>query len=153
MKGLFLCSSALYLCLAASCAIGLTNSCQQLEIQISNNTTESCVLGYHQLLHGNYVDNHSTAPALIWPMHTAKFDLKQSELYGPDIQLEYICGAGRAKIESKQALCFGYAGKVSSILLEHKALSIYFSTVEPSRWYDTHGVVKWVLNPVLSYAP
>lgn len=147
MKRLFLSSSALCLCLAASCTIGLANSCQQLEIQISNNTTESCVLGYHQLLHGNYVDNHSTAPALIWPMHTIKFDLKQSEFYGPDIQLEYICGAGSAKIELKQALCFGYAGKVSSTLLEHKALLIYFSSVESSLWYNTHGVAKWVLSP------
>lgn len=123
---------------------GDVDACGRLEVELANNTNDTCALTDQSLYHGNLISG-SRVPAMVWPGQTAIFELTQTTVFGPGIDLQYRCGQGTIKLRTSQGYCYGYAGSANGEVLMNHDLIAHHVIQNPSRLYNTEGIVKWII--------
>lgn len=74
--------------------------CETMHVQLVNNATTYCQLSFMRVLGGSLM---SLPPQSILVNDSKTFDMSSSYFYGPDIILEYSCGAKSLRFEVKQS--------------------------------------------------
>jgi hypothetical protein len=118
------------------------DSCGDFHIQISNLTGETCVLTSQKVSHGNL----STPPPISIPSGDSKrFDMSQTEFYGPEIRLSYQCGSENISFVSQQNYCAMEAGNITGILLSPlpENINAYHAVLPGSYWWSKSGSINW----------
>ncbi len=130
------------LCFSVS---AVANRCHELDITITNQTGHSCVLINSHLKHGSYSDNTMTQHELINHSESAPLHLTQSALYGPDLELTYLCGSKRVVLKSQQDACHVASGAVHPKVLASDRIKANFYKQQGSIIWSRHGEIRWML--------
>lgn len=146
MKKIFI---FLALCLSVSSvfAEGDDNNCAKLSIMITNTTNEVCTLEDQSLNHG-FLHYTGHVPAFLPAGSTSQpFVLSQSAIFGPDIDLTYVCGnSKRIQFHTKQDYCFFTAGHIHGGIMNQQNMSAKYTATDGSAFWSQHGTMNWLLS-------
>ena len=121
-----------------------THDCVYLEINLLNQSNQTCQLIDSHIAHGKLSDE-SEIPQTLTPEQLRRFYLRQTH-FGPDVILTYRCGNNEFKIESQQNLCLFSAGSVNAKVLESRHLKLSYQTKKGSSWGGHPGEVHWTIG-------
>lgn len=126
--------------------VAWANHCHELDLTISNQTGNTCVLINADLKKGHYFESTGAAHEIINHAESAPLKLSQTTLSGPDVQLTYVCGSKRIVLEASQGICLLIAGSVHGRALLNDGVTVDVETQQGSFLWSRHGEVRWTLH-------
>lgn len=117
------------------------DECGRFHLQISNTTSNSCILTSIQVIHGNLI---TSPPSSIMPNDSKVFDMEQT-IYGPSITLNYLCGEENISFKSSQKLCVLEAGDVTGEVLHPLPVNTNasYTAINGSYFWNKPGNIIW----------
>lgn len=122
------------------------NNCGNLQIVITNASSETCKLVSQNLRHGFFKYTSSVPMYLPANSSGAPIFLTQT-VFGPELELTYTCGEGKSiTLMSKQNVCFLMGGTVYGQTIDNHNMSAEYQAVDSSFFWSQHGTLHWYLS-------
>jgi hypothetical protein len=119
--------------------------CGNLHIEISNQTSSTCILSENKIIYGYQM---ATIPTTLLPKQSGKIDMIQVEFYaGPNVILSYQCGQETIRFSSQQNYCALKPGEIHGNVLEPipNTINADFTIKEGTVYPEGQGVIEWII--------
>jgi hypothetical protein len=115
----------------------------KMQVQISNQTSDSCQLTKTDVRHGKLL---SAAPMAI-PQGDAKgFEAEQGSVRGPSVVLTYNCGSNTIVFKSQQTIVKATGSTPEATVLSTNNINLKFDAIASSYLHNKAGILNITLT-------